>query len=175
MRPSDNRCGSNEVELTICKNVNDILQASSSSSSLLKRAEIAVLLEILREPGTGGTAGTAPLMPRRSDILRLGQSAPRQACDHGGKSRQARGYGRAWDKLRILVLARDKHLCQPCRRAGRVTAATAVDHLIPKAKGGTDDISNLQAICGPCHRAKSIADQGGRVRLSIAEDGWPIE
>ena len=73
------------------------------------------------------------------------------------------------------MLARDRHLCQPCRRTGRVTAATAVDHIVPKAKGGTDYLENLEAICEPCHRDKTIADQGKRVRRAIDVTGWPIE
>jgi 5-methylcytosine-specific restriction enzyme A len=93
--------------------------------------------------------------------------------DHGGKGRIERGYDHRWTKLRLVVLARDQHLCQPCHRAGRVTASEAVDHIIPKAKGGTDDLENLEAICESCHRDKTTADQGKRVRLRIAEDGWP--
>jgi 5-methylcytosine-specific restriction protein A len=78
-------------------------------------------------------------------------------------------------KLRLVVLARDNHLCQPCYREGRITPATAVDHIIPKAKGGSDDLENLEGTCEPCHRDRTIADQGKRVRRRIAEDGWPAE
>jgi 5-methylcytosine-specific restriction endonuclease McrA len=99
---------------------------------------------------------------------------------HGGRSRHQRGYGWGWEKLRTHILARDKHLCQPCRSGSpsRVTPATEVDHIVPKAKGGTDSECNLQAICEPCHRAKSIADQGKKPRcrkLTFGPDGWPIE
>lgn len=114
-------------------------------------------------------------MPRKPPTMRFGQSSPAKPRDHGGKSRQERGYGRAWDKLRLVVLARDKHLCQPCRRASRITAAEAVDHIIPKAKGGSDELANLEAICTPCHRDKSMADQGKRVRHLTGPDGWPVE
>ena len=90
-------------------------------------------------------------------------------------SRHERGYGNAWDKLRKLVLQRDKHLCQPCLAKRRVTPATQVDHITPKAKGGTDDLDNLQGICGPCHEAKTTIESGGRVRKAIGLDGWPVE
>lgn len=33
--------------------------------------------------------------------------------------------------------------------------ATEVDHITPKASGGTDDPANLQGICKACHRAKT--------------------
>jgi len=90
-------------------------------------------------------------------------------------SRHARGYGHQWDKLRTRILARDKHLCQACKRRGTVTAANHVDHIMPKAKGGTDDEGNLQSLCKPCHDAKSVVDAGGRPRVEIGDDGWPVE
>lgn len=90
-------------------------------------------------------------------------------------SRQSRGYGAAWDRLRKRILTRDKHLCQPCLDRGRVTAASQVDHILPKAKGGTDDPENLQAICGPCHQTKTVKDSGGRVKQAIGLDGWPVQ
>lgn len=78
-------------------------------------------------------------------------------------SRHARGYGAAWVKLRELVLKRDGGLCQPCLRARRVTRATQVDHIKPKAEGGTDEESNQQSICDACHKAKT-ARESARAR-----------
>lgn len=68
---------------------------------------------------------------------------------------QGRG-GRPWRRLREQVLQRDKHLCQPCKAQGCYTEATQVDHIVPIAEGGTDDRVNLQAICTPCHDAKTL-------------------
>ena len=113
-------------------------------------------------------------MPKPSPIVSC-RTTRRPAWDHRGKSRIERGYDNRWMKLRLVVLARDKHLCQPCRRKDRLTPAIAVDHIVPEAKGGTDELDNLEAICGPCHQAKTLADQGKRIRPRIAEDGWPIE
>lgn len=100
----------------------------------------------------------------------------RKSWDHRGKTRQQRGYGAAWDRLRKRILARDRYLCQPCLRKGRVRQATAVDHVHPKANGGTDDEANLQAICDPCHDEKSATDRGQRRKLRPAygADGWPL-
>lgn len=70
---------------------------------------------------------------------------------------QGRG-GRPWRRKRARILERDGKLCIPCKEAGRLTLATQVDHIIPKAEGGTDDDNNLQSICGPCHEAKSRAE-----------------
>jgi len=91
-------------------------------------------------------------------------------------SRHERGYGTAWDKLRKRVLDRDRHLCQPCLREGRVHAATHVDHIVSKAAGGTDDESNLQAINVDCHQAKTAQDSGRSPKrvIRIGPDGWPL-
>lgn len=81
-------------------------------------------------------------------------------ADRARGSRHERGYGSEWDKKRRLILQRDNGLCQPCLKGGRVSGATQVDHIIPKAEGGTDDDSNLQSICVPCHKAKTATEGG---------------
>ena len=73
-------------------------------------------------------------------------------------SRQSRGYGAEWEQTRKRILSRDNGLCQPCLQGGRLRPATQVDHVVPKAEGGTDDDSNLQAICKSCHQAKTAAE-----------------
>ncbi len=90
-------------------------------------------------------------------------------------SRQSRGYGRQWERLRKAVLERDGFLCQPCKASGRVKLGNQVDHIKPKAKGGTDDPANLQAICEPCHKTKTIKDSGKTVKPVTGKDGWPVD
>ena len=76
-------------------------------------------------------------------------------------SRQARGYGAEWERLRAEVMRRDERLCQPCLKAGRVTPGTECDHIVPKSQGGKDELSNLQSICSTCHRAKTSQETRG--------------
>ncbi len=76
-----------------------------------------------------------------------------------GKSRHERGYGTKWDKLRAVILTRDMHLCQQCLREGRAAEAKTVDHITPKAHGGTDAESNLQSLCWPCHYRKTATER----------------
>jgi len=73
----------------------------------------------------------------------------------GGRSSSQRGYGSAWQRLRKTIVARDKGLCQACRRDDRAVQGKDVDHIIAKANGGTDDPSNLELLCAPCHRSKT--------------------
>lgn len=76
-----------------------------------------------------------------------------------GLSRHQRGYGSKWDAIRARILKRDNHLCQNCLRNGRAVEARTVDHIIPKAHGGTDADSNLQSLCWPCHKAKTARER----------------
>jgi 5-methylcytosine-specific restriction protein A len=77
-------------------------------------------------------------------------------------NRHERGYGNAWTKRRARILLRDCGLCQVCKRDGRVTVATEVDHRVPKSQGGTDEDDNLQSICNPCHKTKTGAEKASR-------------
>ena len=102
-------------------------------------------------------------------------------------SRQSRGYGAEWDRVRKAVLERDGYLCRcrHCKAEGRTTLATEVDHVVSKAEAKrrgwaqrqTDDPSNLQAINSDCHKRKTIEEQGGglKPRVRIGLDGFPTE
>jgi 5-methylcytosine-specific restriction protein A len=101
------------------------------------------------------------------------------------ESRQARGYGKEWERVRRVVLARDCGICQPCLKQGKVHAGTEVDHIVSKAKAAAmgwddarvNDLTNLQAINTDCHKVKTQDEQGKRFRpkLVIGADGWPHE
>ena len=81
---------------------------------------------------------------------------------HVDKSYSAQHYGYAWRKLRKKVIARDKGMCQECRRKGIYNPGRDVDHIIDKADGGTDDMDNLQLLCVPHHTAKTAAAGAAR-------------
>ena len=102
----------------------------------------------------------------------------RTAWNHSGNTRQQRGYGRDHERMREHLLS-TVILCEECTRQGKVRVGTHADHIIPKAKGGTDLRSNYQLLCSSCHALKSIHDQGKNPRLrkrrATGLDGWPIE
>lgn len=78
--------------------------------------------------------------------------------------------GRAGVEQRLKRLAREP-FCRSCRTA----LATVPDHIVPLALGGTDDDSNIQCLCTPCHDAKTRRDFGHRERREIGLDGYPID
>jgi 5-methylcytosine-specific restriction enzyme A len=59
-------------------------------------------------------------------------------------------YGRDWRRISRCFLD-DHPFCEMCRKEGRITEATIAHHVIPVKEGGTDDESNLMALCRPCH------------------------
>ena len=81
-------------------------------------------------------------------------------------SRHARGYGSEWDRLRAQALERDAGLCQLCLEAGEINMhgpgnRHQVDHVVPRAEGGTDALENLQTICR-AHHAQKTAQEAQR-------------
>lgn len=57
------------------------------------------------------------------------------------------------------VLARDNWTCCSCGRSSKEEGITLeVDHIIPRSKGGTDDLDNLQTLCKKCNVGKSNKD-----------------
>lgn len=61
-----------------------------------------------------------------------------------------RGYGAAWQKLRLMQLAREP-LCGVCLEHLVTEPATEVHHKTPLNEGGTNDVGNLQSLCRSCH------------------------
>ena len=67
-----------------------------------------------------------------------------------------RRYGRAWKRIRDSYAA-SHPLCEECRKDGRLTPATVVDHIIPH-RGDQRlfwDEHNWQPLCKSCHDQKT--------------------
>jgi 5-methylcytosine-specific restriction protein A len=70
--------------------------------------------------------------------------------------------GREWMGIRREVLLRDSYKCQSC---GIVRMDNECDHIIPLEQGGSNDISNMQTLCGGpkgCHTAKTKRESQAR-------------
>jgi HNH endonuclease len=63
---------------------------------------------------------------------------------------------KAWPSwVRTLLLARERGLCASCAISFLELARDAhVDHIVPLAEGGSNDVSNLQMLCSKCNLAK---------------------
>lgn len=57
-------------------------------------------------------------------------------------------------EIRQYILGRNNFQCQSCGASSQ-NLALQIDHIIPLAKGGTNDLSNLQVLCQSCNRQKS--------------------
>ena len=55
--------------------------------------------------------------------------------------------------VKKYVFERDNYHCQSCGKSSTQTELN-IDHIIPLARGGSNDISNLQTLCHNCNRKK---------------------
>lgn len=65
-------------------------------------------------------------------------------------------------------------LCVLCERAGRLSVATDLDHIVALVNGGGNEEENLQGLCAACHVDKTAVDLGQQVKTVIGPDGWPV-
>ena len=56
-------------------------------------------------------------------------------------------------QTRWELSAKQKFKCMKCKQVLPVTAE--IDHIIPRHKGGSDRLCNLQALCNNCHALKT--------------------
>lgn len=82
----------------------------------------------------------------------------------------------AWKRARTAILQRDAHRCTVIEAGHRCTnPATEVDHVIPVSLGGTDDPTNLVAICATHHRSKTQREAAAARRAQAAQARRPSE
>lgn len=75
------------------------------------------------------------------------------------ESASRRGYGRRWRRRRLRYLAAHPWCADPSHRLP--VPGEHVDHIVPLARGGTDDETNLQTLCASCHARKTVLLDGG--------------
>lgn len=91
--------------------------------------------------------------------VKNGRCSNHQRVPWEGRTWASTGYGKNWLKIRRQVLLEEPS----CRLCGRV--AVTVDHIVPKARGGSDDRSNLQPLCDLCRKMKDKRDSADGRRL----------
>lgn len=77
------------------------------------------------------------------------------SCQLVSSSMTTNSYPSDWDSRRRRVYERDGYECQNCGRSGGSSGGAELHahHIVPKAKGGSHNISNLITICEQCHKA----------------------
>ncbi len=58
-------------------------------------------------------------------------------------------------EVRKYVFDRNNYQCQSCRKIDLTAKSLVIDHIHPLAKGGSNDLSNLQTLCFTCNQIKS--------------------
>lgn len=72
-------------------------------------------------------------------------------------------------RLRFEILKRDRHACRYCG-ATAPDAILTVDHVIPRALGGSDDPTNLVTACRDCNYGKASVHPGDETVADVAAD-----
>lgn len=98
----------------------------------------------------------------KSRLQTAGQRIATLAPQRPDTVQRKRGYAGVKDRERIRK--RDCGLCQECKRQGRTTVGHPVDHIIPLWAGGSDDDSNKETLCIPCHDVKTAREAKERTR-----------
>ena len=97
---------------------------------------------------------------QRIELIQICQEKLNEYIEKRGKRifehrRKSAGY--ISGSIRYNILKDAKFRCELCGVSAD-TKALEVDHIIPRNKGGTDDISNLQALCYSCNAMKRDKD-----------------
>jgi 5-methylcytosine-specific restriction protein A len=85
------------------------------------------------------------------------KAAPRKKWAPSPYNPDLRKRGRAGQRDRRQVLD-EEPFCRICLKADRSTLSVVVDHIKRLADGGSDERSNKQALCKPCHDAKTASE-----------------
>jgi 5-methylcytosine-specific restriction protein A len=101
----------------------------------------------------------------------VGDAAPKsgRCVEHSEQPwvRSTRSTSDGWSKARAAVLRRDRRRCVFCGQESKT-----VDHRLPTAWGGSDELDNLQTMCRDDHRVKTGEESrlGRRLKDGSAGD-----
>jgi ATP adenylyltransferase len=96
----------------------------------------------------------------KKDLTDLCEAKIEEYTQKRGKAiweHRAKSAGYVSGTLRYEVLKRAKFRCELCGVMDK-EKALEVDHIIPRNKGGSDDVSNLQSLCYSCNAMKRDRD-----------------
>lgn len=123
-------------------------------------------------------AARAQSIPQTQSILRAVRMT--KSWSNRSPSSDVRLRGRKLQQAREELLKRSP-CCAKCHRALSLSSMER-DHIVNLADGGTDDDSNVQALCIPCHQAKTQSESNRarglvtkpRMRTGCDVNGYPL-
>lgn len=78
-----------------------------------------------------------------------------------------------WRLVRASVLSRDRFTCQRCAKRSASGKGLSIHHIMPRDRGGPDDLYNLITLCHKCHDTVELA--GYRTIAEIcSQDNDPV-
>ena len=75
-----------------------------------------------------------------------------------------------YKKQKHELLGRQEGVCNGCRIAFLFPNLT-IDHVIPRSRGGTDHLENLQLLCGACNSIKGDREMPYRLARLKEREG----
>ena len=90
----------------------------------------------------------------------------RRTKERARGTRTSRGYDNDWLRLSANAIAQHPY-CSNCRSTQDLTA----DHIVPKARGGRNVLSNVQVLCRSCNASKGTG--GGVTPLKPGQRNPP--
>lgn len=72
-----------------------------------------------------------------------------------------------WEQLRTMAFERDGEVCGYC---GSTDGPFEIDHIIPRASGGENILSNVRVACRSCNRSKKDRDEGDWISARRLKD-----
>lgn len=86
--------------------------------------------------------------------MSCGRCTARRNADYQRPERTHFYRSKEWKFIADTFRAMRSGVCESCGTSG----ASTVDHITPRAHGGSDDYSNLQLLCTSCHSRKSALE-----------------
>jgi 5-methylcytosine-specific restriction protein A len=97
-------------------------------------------------------------LTRNASRCDLCQTSYRQRTDQARGSAHQRGYTQAWRVAAAAAVAQHRaehgNVCPGWNVPAHPAADLTGDHIVPKARGGTDSPDNVQVLCRACNSRK---------------------
>ena len=102
-------------------------------------------------------------IPAATETDKVGPPPGKRPRHHSRKRRTRR--------IVAALIERDGDLCAYCRQPFDEERPATVDHVVPRSRGGSNELDNLVAACRPCNQAKgamSAVAFRGLLELALA-------